>query len=98
MHELSPQMVKALKNATDRAKKEDDNDSVTSPTNPNYPIQKPFILHRELHKKTYFHALEKLLTSPKQANSEQVDLIFEVALRNPPKNYNRSISTVKANQ
>ena len=49
-----------------RSKLDDsDLESVVNEKNKNYPTQKPFVLHKELHKKTYFNELEKLLTSPR---------------------------------
>lgn len=54
---------------------------------------KPIVPHAEMHKKTYFNAIEKLLTNPSKAprNQNEIDpttwgpgMIFENSIKHPP--------------
>lgn len=54
---------------------------------------KPLVPHKEMHKKTYFNAIEKLLTNPSRApkNQNEIDpttwgpgMIFENSIKHPP--------------
>ena len=52
---------------------------------------KKLILHKELHKKTYFNALNKLMMQPKgyvdMPRDFGQDQIFEYVMKKPPKEY-----------
>jgi hypothetical protein len=51
--------------------------------------KRPFVPFRDLHKKTYFNALEKLLTSPQDQNKVIIDKLFEASMRSPPMSYKK---------
>lgn len=59
---------------------------------------KPFVPHPELHKKTYFNAIEKLLVTPQPQPKDENEIdpktwgsamILENSIKHPPVSYNQ---------